>query len=80
MTPLERLNARLSAIYPSTRRASARNAEVRSNSDGDRNDTSPKTQNGSAFSHGTGLYVPPSLHSRPSDTPQPICRLLNSHR
>ena len=63
MTPLERLNARLSAIYPSTRRASARNAEVRSNSDGDRNNTSPKTQNGSAFSHGTGLYVLPSLHS-----------------
>ena len=45
MTAPERLNARPAAIHPSRRRAPARNAEVRSNSDNNRNETRPKMQN-----------------------------------
>ena len=54
MTVPERLSARLVPIQLSLRRAPARNAEVCSNSDYDRDNTRPQIQNGSAFSHQTG--------------------------
>jgi len=55
MTPPERLNAPPAAIHPSRRRAPARNAEVRANSDGDHDDARPKRQNRPELSHGTGV-------------------------
>jgi hypothetical protein len=45
MTALERLNARPGPIHPSRRRAPARTAKVRSNSDTSPQDTPPKMQN-----------------------------------
>lgn len=79
MTVPERLNAR-ATVHPSRHRAPARNAEVRLNSDNDRDDTRPKTQNGSAFSHGAGVQSPQAVAPRPCKTPPAICRPLKSHR
>jgi hypothetical protein len=80
LTALERLSARPSAIHPYRRRATGRNAEVRSNSDNDRHDVRPKIQNGPAFSHLTGVRAPRTVAPRPGTTLQAICRLLKSHR
>jgi hypothetical protein len=49
MTALERLNARPAPIHPSRRRAPARTAKVRSNSDPSPQETPPKMQNKPAF-------------------------------
>jgi hypothetical protein len=49
MTALERLNARPPVIRPSPRRAPARNAKVRSNSDTSPQDKPLTTQNKPAF-------------------------------
>jgi hypothetical protein len=72
MTPPERVNAPPAAIHPSPRRASARNAEVCSNSEYDRDNTRPQIQNGSAFSHQTG--------GRTAQTVTPsTCKLQTGH-
>jgi hypothetical protein len=55
MTALERLNARLAPIHPSRRRAPARTAKVRSNSDTSPQHTPPKMQNEPAFHSGAGV-------------------------
>ena len=80
MTPLERLDAPPAAIHLSRRRAPARNAEVRSNSDSDHDDARPKIQNGPAFRPGTGVRAPRTVAPRPCSTLQAICRPLKSHR
>lgn len=80
MTPLERLDAPPAAIHLSQRRAPARNPEVCSNPDNDRDDTRPKMQNGSAFSHGAGVRTPRTVAPRPCSTIQVIWRPLKSHR
>jgi len=80
MTAPECLNARPTVIHPSRRRAPARNAEVRSNSDNNRNETSPKMQNRSTFSHGAGVRTPQTVAPRPCSTIQVIWRPLKSHR
>jgi hypothetical protein len=49
MTALERLNARPTPIHPSRRRAPARTAKVRSNSDTSPQNSPPKMQNKPAF-------------------------------
>jgi len=80
MTAHERLNARPAAIHPSQRRVSARNPEVCSNPDNDRNQTRPKMQNRSTFSHGAGVRTPQTVAPRPCSTIQVIWRPLKSHR
>jgi hypothetical protein len=55
MTAPEHLNDRTAAIQRSRRRAPARNAEVHSNSDIDRDDTRPKMQNRPAFATRIGV-------------------------
>ena len=52
MTVPEYLNATPDAVHPSRLRAPARNAEVRSNSDRYRDNSSQKMQNGRAFCSG----------------------------
>ena len=71
MTVPERLSARLVPIQLSLRRAPARNAEVCSNSDYDRDNTHPQIQNESAFSHQTGAAPPRPLplHLQTSNGP-----------
>jgi hypothetical protein len=80
MTVPERLSAHLVSIQLSRRRAPARNAEVRSNSDHDCHDSRSKVQNGSAFRPGTGVRAPRTVAPRPCSTIQVICRPLKSHR
>jgi hypothetical protein len=80
MTPPERLNAPPAAIHHPRRRAPARNAEVRLNSDGDHDDARPKRQNRPELSHGTGVRGPRVVAPRPYSTPLAICRRLKSHR
>jgi hypothetical protein len=79
MTAPECLNASPAAIHPSRRRAPARKAEVRSNSDNDRHEPCPKIQNGSALNYGTDVCAPRTAPSRPCSTLQVICRPLKSH-
>jgi hypothetical protein len=55
MTALERLNARPAPIHPSRRRAPARTAKVRSNSDTSPQDSPPKIQNKPAFHPGADV-------------------------
>ena len=76
----ERLSAHLVFIQPSRRRAPARNAEMRSNSDQDHGDPRPKIQNGSAFRSGTGVRTPRAVAPSTLRTLQAICRPLKSHR
>ena len=80
MTVPERLSASPVSIKPSPRRALARNAEVRSNSDKDPDYPRPKTQNRSAFSPETSVPAPRTFAPQPSGTLQTICRTLKSHR
>ena len=58
MTALELLNARPAPIHPSRRRAPARTAKVRSNSDTSPQGTPPKMQNKPAFHSAAGAIVP----------------------
>jgi hypothetical protein len=57
MTAPERLNARPGPIHPSRRRAPARTAKVRSNSDTSPQDTTPKMQNKPAFHSGADVHA-----------------------
>ena len=66
MTALERLNARPAPIHPSRRRAPARTAKVRSNSDTSPQDTPPTTQNEPAFHSGAGVRAAATVTLRPS--------------
>ena len=66
MTALERLNARPAPIHPSRRRAPARTAKVRSNSDTSPQGTPPMTQNKPAFHSGTGVRAAATLTPHPS--------------
>jgi hypothetical protein len=75
----ERLNALPAAVHPSRTRASARNADLRSNSDNHRDDACPKIQNVSAFGHGTGVRATRTVALRTCTTLQAICRPLKSH-
>ena len=65
MTALERLNARPAPIHPSRRRAPARTAKVRSNSDTSPQDTPPKTQNKPAFHSAAGVRATATVTLRP---------------
>jgi len=63
MTAPERLSAHPVAFHPSRRRASARNSEVRLNSDADFHHPHPKIRNRPAVRSGTADRVPPSRSS-----------------
>jgi hypothetical protein len=80
MTAPKRLNARPAAIHPSRRRAPARNAEVRSNSDNDRYDARPKIKNGSAFSHETGVRAAKTVTPALANSKWASFRPLKSNR
>jgi hypothetical protein len=80
MTVPERLNARPPAIRPCPCRTSARSAEVRSNSDNDRDNARPKLHNKSAFSHATGVRALRTFAPRTCGTLQTIWCRLKSHR
>jgi hypothetical protein len=80
MTAPECLIASPIAIHPSRLRASARNAEVRSNSDKDCNNARPKMQNTSTFSHRTEARASRTVAPQLGNSSQAICRPLKSHR
>jgi len=80
MTPPECLNAAPTSIHPSPRRAPARNAEVRSDLDHDRDYAHPNIQNGSAFTHETEVRGSRTSAPELCATLQTICRPLKSHR
>ena len=65
MTVRERLNIRPPPIHPSRRRAPARNAKVRSNSDPSPQDTPPKMQNKPAFHSAAGVRAAATVTLRP---------------
>jgi hypothetical protein len=68
MTALERLNARPAPIHPSRRRAPARTAKVRSNSDTSPQDSPPKMQNKPAFHSGAGIRAAATVTPRPGNS------------
>jgi hypothetical protein len=68
MTALERLNARPAPIRPSPRRAPARNAKVRSNSDTSPQDKPLTTQNKPAFHSAVDVRAPATLTLRPGSS------------
>ena len=76
----ERLSARLVPIQLSLRRAPARNAEVRVNSDNDRGDAGLEIPNRPTFNPVSGVRGTRTIAPRPYSTPQAICHLLKSHR
>jgi hypothetical protein len=76
----ERLSARTVSNQHSNRRAPARYAGVRSNSDDHRDDACSKRQSGPAFRTGIGVLAPRSLASRLCAKLQTICRPLKAHR
>lgn len=80
MTVPERLSAYPVAFQTSRRRASARNAEVRSNCDVGSHDANPKIRNRVAFFPGTADRAPEAAHPCACNAPQAICRTLKSHR
>jgi len=65
MTAPERLNVRPALIHPSRRRAPARTAKVRSNSDTSPQDTPPKMQNKPAFHSAAGVRAAATVTLRP---------------
>ncbi len=65
MTPRERLNDRPAPPYPSRRRAPARTAKVRSNTDPRPQDEPPKMQNKPAFHSAAGVCVGATVTLRP---------------
>ena len=79
MTPPENLDARPSAIHPSPRRATARNAEVCSNSDNDRHDVLLRIPSQPASSHPTGVRAPRIVDPRLCCSLRAIWRSLKSH-
>ena len=80
MIPPDHLSARTVSIQPSNRRAPARYAEVRSNSDDDRDDVCSKRRRGPAFRTGIGVRASRTLAPRLCAALQTICRPLKSHR
>ena len=68
MTALERLNARPDPIPPSRRRAPARTAKVRSNSDPSPQDPPPTTQNKPAFHSRAGVRAAATVTLRPGSS------------
>jgi hypothetical protein len=68
MTARERLNARPAPIHPSRRRAPARNPEVRSNSDNDRNNMFPNMHNKPAFHSAAGVRAAVTVTHRPGSS------------
>ena len=71
LTAHDRLIARQTNIRPSLRRAPARNAEVRLNSNSDHGDARQKIQNWPAFPPGTGVRASRTVAYRPCGTLQP---------
>jgi len=69
MTAPERLNVRPALIHPSRRRAPARTAKVRSNSDTSSQDTPPKMQNEPAFDAAADVPAATNLTLRPASSP-----------
>jgi hypothetical protein len=68
MTALERLNARPGPIPPSRRRAPARTAIVRSNSDTSPKDSPPTTQREPALHSATGVRAVATITLRPASS------------
>jgi hypothetical protein len=68
MTALERLNARPASIRPSPRRAPARNAKVRSNSDTSPQDKPLTTQNKPAFHSAADVRAAATVTPRPGNS------------
>ena len=68
MTALERLNARPGPIHPSRRRAPARTAKVRSNSDTSPQDTPPTMQNKPAFHSAADIRATATVTPRPASS------------
>jgi hypothetical protein len=66
MTARERLNNRPTPIHPSRRRAPARTAKVRSNSDPRPQDTPPEMQNKPAFHSATVVHAAAIVTLRPA--------------
>jgi len=66
MTVRERINDLPSPLYPSRRRAPARTAKVRSNSDTRPHDAPPKMQNKPAFHSTAGDRAAATVTLRPS--------------
>ena len=72
MTARERLNDHPAPIHPSRRRAPARTAKVRSNSDTRPHDAPPKMQNKPAFHSAAGIRAAATVIPR-------LCNSLTSH-
>ncbi len=76
MTALERLNDCPAPLHPSRRRAPARTAKVRSNSDINPHGTPPKMQNKPASHSAAGVRAAATVTRRPCDAltslPTPI--------
>jgi hypothetical protein len=68
MTAPECLSARPGAFQPSRRRASARNAEVRSNSDTSPHDAPPKMRNKTALHSAAGIRAATTVTLRPASS------------
>ena len=79
MTPRERINDHPAPLHPSRRRASARTANVRSNSDSSHQNTFPKMQNKPTSDSAARVHpAAPSL-SAPPPPRQANWRPLKSH-
>jgi hypothetical protein len=71
MTVLECLLVRPVAVHPSRRRAPARNAEVRVNSDNDRGDAGLEIPNKPTFNPVSGVRGTRTIAPRPYSPPRP---------
>jgi hypothetical protein len=69
MTAHEHLNVRPARLHPYRRRARARTAKVRSNSDLPPQDTSPNMQNKPAFHSAPDVRAAETVTVRPSGSP-----------
>jgi hypothetical protein len=69
MTAPERLNAPPASIHPSRRRAPARFANVRSNSDTSHQNTSPEMQNKPASHSAARIHSAATVPHRPTSSP-----------
>jgi hypothetical protein len=80
MTVHESLSACLVLIQSSRRRAPARNADVRSTFENNRDDAGLEIPHMPTFSPVTAVRGPRTIASRPHNTPKAICCHLKSHR
>ena len=69
MTAPERINDRPAPLRPSRRRAPARTAEVRSNSDNDRNNPCPNMQNKPTSDSAARVHSAATVTLRPTSSP-----------